>query len=378
VRGSFRKAVTAASSRNAITVAMPGVPPTTQVSIETVRENLPAVLDLVAEMLESPAFDPGELEILRREQLARLEEASRDPTFLANVRLQNHLYPKDHVSYQQTVEEEIAGVKAVTAETLRAFHERYYGGARGVMTVVGDHDADAFFAQARAAFGDWEGPVAGEWIAPWHPAAGEPIDETIDTPDKENAMLVAGSKFAMEMEDPRYPALRLASYILGESQLDSRIATRLRQEEGISYGAWGTLATSELGDDGGFSAGAILAPQNMELAKRALREELERVLAQGFEEEEFAKRQQSYLADRRVLFANDQYVARMTNDFLLKDQTFLWYEDWMEKIGAVERGEAVAALREVLALDRVSWVAAYDHDKAAERSAEEASGAAQE
>jgi zinc protease len=349
------------------TVRIFGTGTTTLVSIETVRENLPAVLDLVTEMLESPAFDAGEIEILRREHLARLEEVSREPTYLANVRLQNHLYPKGHVAYQPTVEEEISSVKAMTAEGLRAFHERYYGGAKGVMTVVGDHDADAFFAQARAAFGDWEGPVAGEWIAPWHPAVAEPIDEAIDTPDKENAMLVAGSKFAMEMEDPRYPALRLASYILGESQLDSRIATRLRQEEGISYGAWGSLATSEIGDDGGFSAGAILAPQNMELAKRALREELERLLAQGFEEEEFSKRQQSYLADRRVLLANDPFVARLTNDFLLKDQTFLWYGDWMEQIGAVERTQAEAVLRETLALDQVSWVAAYDFDKAAER-----------
>lgn len=349
------------------TVRIGGSRTTTRISIETVRANLPEVLDLVTEMLEEPAFDAEELAIYKREQLAQLEEARHEPLVLANLRLRHHLYPEGHLLYQPTVEEMIAHVKALTVEDLRSFHERYYGGGKGILTLVGDFDADAFFEQARAAFSGWEGPVEGEWIAPRYPGKVEPIDETIDTPDKENAMVVAGSKFPMEMDDPRYPALRLASYILGESQLDSRIATRLRQEEGISYGAWGSLATSEIGDDGGLSVAAILAPQNVALAKKALREELERLLAQGFGEEEFAKRQKSYVEDRRVVLANDQAVAGMINDFLLKGETFLWYRDWLEKIAAVKRDEAAAAVREAVSLDDVSWVAAYDVQKGAER-----------
>jgi len=323
------------------------------------------VLDLVVEMLEVPAFAPEELSILKREQLAQLEEARHEPMFLANVRLSHHLYPEDHVSYQPTVEQMIARLTAVTREDLAAFHERYYGGARGILTLVGDLDSASFFEQARSAFADWDGPVAGEWIAPWYPGEVEPIDETIDTPDKENAMLVAGMKFRMEMDDPRYPAMRLASYILGESQLDSRLAARLRQKEGISYGAWGSLTTSEIGDDGSFSAGAILAPQNMALAKKALREELERALAEGFAEEEFVKRRKSYVDERRVGLANDQVVASYTNDFLLRGETFLWFDDFLTRIASVERAQAEAVLREKLELDELSWVAAYDFSKAA-------------
>jgi zinc protease len=169
----------------------------------------------------------------------------------------------------------------------------------------------------------------------------------------------------MEIDDPRYPALRLASYILGESQLDSRLATRLRQKEGISYGAWGSLTTSEIGDDGGFSAGAILAPQNMALAKKALREELERALAEGFAEEEFVKRRKSYVDERRVGLANDQVVASYMNDFLLRGETFLWFDEFLGKIANVERAQAESALRGALSLDELSWVAAYDFSKAA-------------
>ena len=353
------------------TMAFRGSGATTTVSIETVRENLGAVLALVLEMLERPAFDAEEMAIFKREQLAQLEELRHQPTFLANARLQRHLHPEGHVLHQPPVEERIAQVESASAEDLRSFHARYYGGGLGVLTAVGDLDAEAFLEQARVGLGDWDGPVEGEWIAPRYPGEVEPIDEAIHTPDKESAMVVAGSGFPLEMDDPRYPALRLASYILGGSQLDSRIATRLRQEEGISYGAWGSITTSEIGDDGGFSAGAILAPQNVELAKRALREELERALAEGFGEEEFAKRRKSYVDDRRVLLANDRVVANFTNDFLLRGETFLWFGEWLEKIAAVERDEAHAALRDVLSLDDVSWVAAYDFDRAAELGGEE-------
>ena len=51
----------------------PGV---AQVRIKTMRDNLPAVLSLVAEVLREPAFPKPEFETLRKEMLARLRGAA--------------------------------------------------------------------------------------------------------------------------------------------------------------------------------------------------------------------------------------------------------------------------------------------------------------
>ena len=47
--------------------------------VETTRENLPAVLRLVAEILREPSFPADEFEQLRQQRLAGLEQAKSEP-----------------------------------------------------------------------------------------------------------------------------------------------------------------------------------------------------------------------------------------------------------------------------------------------------------
>src|SRR5262249_50156729 len=73
-------------------------------SIECDRANLPAVLDLLGEVLREPAFPANEFEVLKRQQLERLHESMKDPQALAGRALTRKLspYPKDDVRYTPT------------------------------------------------------------------------------------------------------------------------------------------------------------------------------------------------------------------------------------------------------------------------------------
>jgi zinc protease len=65
----------------------PGTANVSQMHVKTTRENLPAVLDLITEILREPAFAKGEMESLRKEMLARLEEQLQDPRAAGQVAL---------------------------------------------------------------------------------------------------------------------------------------------------------------------------------------------------------------------------------------------------------------------------------------------------
>ena len=51
-----------------------------------------------------------------------------------------------------------------------------------------------------------------------------------ETPDKANAFFIATSTVAMDQEDPDYPALYLANFMLGGNQSDNRLWNRIREE----------------------------------------------------------------------------------------------------------------------------------------------------
>ncbi len=72
------------------------------------------------------------------------------------------------------------------------------------------------------------------FLASYHDAAA--ADQNFEAPDKANAFFIAGMNLAIRDDDPDFPALTLANYMLGGGFLNSRLAVRIRQKEGLSYG----------------------------------------------------------------------------------------------------------------------------------------------
>src|SRR5205823_3490728 len=134
--------------------------------------------------------------------------------------------------------------------------------------------------------------------------------ETIATPDKANAVYMAGYGFAMRDDDPDYPAVTIGGYILGGGFLNSRLATRIRQKEGLSYGVGGGFTASPLDKNARFTAHMIYNPQNVTKLETAFREEVERAAKEGFTAEELAPAKSGWLQSRKVARSSDATLTR--------------------------------------------------------------------
>src|SRR5262249_22526970 len=111
-------------------------------TIETVRENLPEVLRLTAEVLREPIFPETEFEQIRKLNLPGIENALSEPQVLAGIELQRALYPhpKGDVRATLTLQEEIEEIKKVTLDDVKKFHRDFVGASNGELSVVGDFD----------------------------------------------------------------------------------------------------------------------------------------------------------------------------------------------------------------------------------------------
>ena len=134
-----------------------------------------------------------------------------------------------------TREEQLAELKKVTLDDVKKFHDQFYGANYGVFAVVGPVDQAAVQKAAAELLGNWNTSMAYQRIA----AASRqvaPINQKIETPDKANAQFEAGVRFQMSENDPDYPAMLLAGYMFG-GPITSRVSDRIRNREGLSYGA---------------------------------------------------------------------------------------------------------------------------------------------
>jgi zinc protease len=336
----------------------------TQVSIQTTRPNLVPVLELVAHQLKNPRFDPEELDKLKKERLAGIEGAKSQPQTQAIIALNRKLYPlpKGHPMYASSPEESIGEINAVTVDDLKAFHQTFYGASFADLGVIGDFDANEVTAAATKLFGDWKNPQPFERMVRKY-AKSDSTFISIETPDKANAFFFAGQTVELSDNDPDYPALNFASYLLGGSGMSSRITDRLRQKEGLSYGAGAGLAVQSLDRYGTWTANAIYAPQNVERLQRAFREEIDRALKDGFTAEEINKFRPGYLEGRSQGRANDNELVGLVIARRFAGRSLAWDEDFEKKIAALTPDQVNAALRKYIDPKKIIIVRAGDFAK---------------
>jgi zinc protease len=343
-------------------VSVSGGAGTANASIETTRENLSAVLQLVSEVLREPSFPASEFEQLKQEALAQVEQQRSEPQAIAFTKMQRHLnpFPKGDVRYAHTFEERIADLKAATLEDIKKFHGSFYGASNGELAVVGDFDVQEVTRFASGLSSDWKSRQSYARIV--RPYRDVPVaNESVETPDKANAVLVAGLNLSIRDDDPDYPALTLGNYMLGGG-INSRLFRRIRQKEGLSYGVGSQFNASSLDKSGGFMGFAIYAPQNVRKLETAFREELEGAL-RGFTPEELSTAKSGYLQAQQVSRAQDQELGRKLSSYLFIDRTLAWDRGLEKKIEPLTSEQIVEALKRHLDLSKISVIKAGDFAK---------------
>jgi zinc protease len=338
----------------------PGTANVSQVRVKTTRENLPAVLDLLAEILREPAFSKSELESLRKEMLAHLEEQLQDPRANGQVVLMQKLFPfaKDDVRYVPSVQESIERLRKVQTPELARMHKTLWGISAAQLAMVGDFDPAAVKAQLEKDLGSWKSPKAYRRIALAY-RANPAADETINTPDKEMAFVIAGSTLPVRDDDAAYPALTMLNYMLGGSPT-SRLFDRLRQKEGLSYGAGSRIFAHPIDVNGHFLAWAICAPQNIDKSLAAMQEEIRRLVKDGVGEKELDEAKKSYAKNWDNRIADDDFVSGELAQGLFLGRTFTYWRDLNNKIQKLTPADVNATAQKFIKPDGLVMVRAGD------------------
>jgi zinc protease len=334
------------------------------ISIETTRENLAAVMRLAAEILREPAFPESEFSLLKQEELAGIEQQKSEPTQIAFTAFNRHLnpYPKGDVRYVSTPDEDIAELNAATLDQARQFYKDFYGASNAQLTVIGDFDDKEVSGLATELFGTWKSPKPFARV-PSVLRDVKPVNETFPAPDKANAFFVAGFLFDMKDDNPDYPAIALGHYMFGGGVLNSRLAMRIRQKEGLSYGVGSGVFVSAIDHFGRFTATAIYAPQNVEKLEVAFKEEVARMLKDGFTAEEVATAKSGYLQSREVSRAQDNELLGRSNNYQFIGRTFQWDADFEARIKALTPEQINAAMRRYVDPSKISIFKAGDFAK---------------
>jgi zinc protease len=334
------------------------------VTIETVRDNLPKVLELAAEVLREPSFPANEFESIRQQQIAGVESQKTEPAAIAGQAYARHVnpYPKGDLRYVPTFDEQIEELRSLTVDQLKKFHSDFYGASNGEVSVVGDFDSEDAQKILGSQLSSWKSPKPyTQFKNPYRKI--EPLNQSFETPDKANAYFMAGLRINIHDNDADYPALVLANYIIGQG-MNSRLFQRIRGKEGLSYGVGSSFTVAPEEDNGSFVATAISAPENTPKVEAAFRDEMSKILRDGFSEAEISAAKTSWLQAQQVSRAQDRELVGRVAGQVHYGRTMDWDANLANKVQALTGEQIREALQRHIDLAAMTFVKGGDFKKA--------------
>jgi predicted Zn-dependent peptidase len=217
----------------------------TEVSLLALTPNLNPSLDLLADIIRNPAFDPREVERLRQQQLAQIASELTQPGGLAARALPVVLYGRDHpYGKPASGTGDPQAVAAINRDELIRFHQSWIRPDNATIFAVGDLPLAQLVAQLEPRLGNWKAPTVARGTKQF-PKVADTRQRIvlINRPQSPQSLILAGQLLDVVGTRDTLP-LTAANQVLGGDFL-ARINMDLREAKGWSYGAQGALALRE-------------------------------------------------------------------------------------------------------------------------------------
>ncbi len=286
-----------------------------QFSGRFLRPNAGTVLELLAEQLREPSFDPEVFETVRNRQKASLLQAVDNPGYRAGSQISRMLYPLAHPNRSEELDTLLADLERTQVEDLREFHQQYYGPESMRLVFAGDIDFEQIKAAVANAFDGWEGGVK-------HPENFPPQlentreDERIFIADRTSVSVEYGYNTGLQRNQDAYLPFMLGNYILGGS-FNSRLMSEIRKKRGLTYGIR-SYHQGDLLTPGNWTLTASFSPDTLDKGLSATEEVLQAWHTNGVSEEETQAAIATLTGAYLVGLSTTNRVAAQIDSFLLR------------------------------------------------------------
>jgi len=300
------------------------------------KHRLDATVALLRDVVCQPAFDGGEVERFRGEQLAAILQRRQEPRAMANDVIARLLYGDD-VAYGRHPVGRRAAIEPLGREETAAHHARWFTPRHIALVLAGDIDPVRVVRLAESHFGEW--PDRGQRAEVDWPASSpaRPGIHIVDRPGSVQSEIRVG-QIGVDRLHPDYFALRVMNTLFGGA-FTSRLNLNLREKHGFTYGVRSGFAFRRA--PGPFTIQTAVATDVTARAVEEILAETARLRADGAGDEE-TRNARDYLAGVMPLElqTSRQLAARMTELFTygLSPDHFAGYRDGLAAVSPDDVG----------------------------------------
>lgn len=307
---------------------------------KALAEDFDLLIDVVSDVLVNPVFPTEYVDRVRGQRLTQLQERDNDTGSVASLLFRQQVY--DRHPYGWPVDGLQETVAALTRADVIAFYERCVSPTDSALVVVGAVTGAAALRALEAGLGGWQ---PRQLTAVQFPVV-EPVRAIVrreqTLPGKSQADLVLGGP-AVRRCEPDFEAVRLANTVLGRFGMMGRLGENVREQKGLAYYAYSSVAASK--EPGAWEVIAGVNPVNIERCLDAVNEELARLGSELVSDEELDDSKALLTGSLPLRLETNEGVADTVLDMVWYDLGLDYLHRYADTVNSVtaEQVRAVAA-----------------------------------
>jgi zinc protease len=321
----------------------------------TLKRHLPDIMAVIGEILSTAAFPVHEVERLRTIQMTSLLQMRDRPGVRASLALDRILFGDQH-PYGKPVVGMRQDVGGLTAEDAKEFFASRYRPDGALALATGDITFEEWRTLCEHHLGPWKGTAETSSS----PAMTQERNGTsiylIDRPATPQAEIRIGC-IAMQRNHPEHLAAHVLNHCLG-GQFTSRLNSSLREQRGLTYGAWSTFAAMRT--SGSYVMGGAFATDRADEAIRVCLDEITNLVENGITNEELLYAQRSLTGSFLRAFETPAQVNSRLEALCVYDLPEEYYETYVARLLALTRDDIVHVARCWLIPERFAVVVVGD------------------
>jgi zinc protease len=320
---------------------------------KSLQEDLPVLLETLADVVKNSTFPEKELEISRQQAVNDLKLELDDADEVANRKFMQALYPQNHpLHIFQTLE----SIQKISRKDVMAFRQKHYRPDTMILVLVGDFEIEKVRSLLETQFGNWRvqgKPPMVEYPQVVKTERGLQINSVL--PGKSQTITYMGD-LGVKRQDPRFYSALVLNEILAGDSVSGRLGSEVRDRLGLTYGIYSNF-------QGGKNIGTFLiemqtSPEDANKAIATTRKILQQIHQQGVTPEEVETAKRTLISNYNISLSKpEELTAR-----ILMNEVFGLYElelqGFAEKIQKVTKNEVNQLARQQLDPDKLVVVTA--------------------
>lgn len=335
------------------------------IQIVAKKEKFADYFKFMLEVLKKPKFEPSQFDLIKSQSLSALDRPYTEPETVAALTMTRLLetYQPGDLRYHFEPEFSKQQIKAVTVEQVKTLYQNFFVSNHAQIAITGDYQAKTMLKILQKEFGGWKAQLPYQRLSSDYQAYPAQKVHTLSE-QREFGNYQSILTFPVGADHPDTPALMVFSYILGDSQLSSRLAQELREKNALVYGFGSGLNLDEWLDSGALTIEANYTADKSAQVSQGVHKVLNDLLSKGVTEQELEAAKANILKKRVTALEDERNIHRMLTPQLEHHRDLLFREKRDQALAKLTKADVDAVIKKYIKLDQFVEVMADQYGKA--------------